>query len=378
MGSDGVGFSLYYSSGVKRWVFLWSWYESGVRKYVSVNSDATGVPLQTWTHLAGSYDAEDRTVRLYVNGQLQGSPVTAPAISDATVVDGALQFGREYRLTSSAYVNYWRGRVDEVAVWQRQLTDDEIATEARLLDANGDAETELVADWNPVGASGTTSLADGASGYARSLALAGGASLDGEGIVLDGTNDAASTSGPVVDDTGSFTVSTDVALNRDVLLNKSVGYTGQVLGQRSADGSAWGLWYTLTGFTTTLDDDFNEVTVPAGFWEFGRLNADGGFSSVQSDEVAETGSPVRLTGVFDAQSAVVHLYLGSSESGDEAGVAYTAVMGSGDFAVGKGFAAGDTAWGHYLPAAITDIRIWAGAMADQDQVNTEVGIGDSA
>ena len=47
------------------------------------------------------------------------------------------------------------------------------------------------------------------------------------------------------------------------------------------------------------------------------------------------------------------------------------MAGSGDFAVGKGFSA--TAWGHFLPARITDLRLWAGAMSDSDQIDAVVG-----
>lgn len=42
-GSDGSGFALYYSPGAQRWVFLWNWYEGGVRKYLGANADAAGV-----------------------------------------------------------------------------------------------------------------------------------------------------------------------------------------------------------------------------------------------------------------------------------------------------------------------------------------------
>jgi hypothetical protein len=369
MGSDGAGFTLYYSSGVKKWVFLWSWYESGTRKYVSVNSDATGVPLKTWTQLAGSYNAEDRTIRLYVNGQLQGSPVAAPATSVATVVDGALQFGREYRLTTNTYLNYYRGRVDEAAVWQRLLSDDEIATEARLLESDGTADVELVADWDPAAAGGTT-LADTVSLYGRSLTLSGGASLDGESIVLDGTNDAATTAGPIVDETGSFTVTTAVELNTTAMAAKADGYISQVIGQRDSTGSSWGVWFEKTGTET---DPETETVVPVGKWYFGRLGSDGTtWTAVVSDEAAtvSANSITQLTGVHDAQAGTISLYIGDNQNGSD--LAYTAVVGSDEFAVGEGFV--NSAWGHYFAGGITDIRIWAGAMTGLQQISDTVGV----
>ncbi|KPI17622.1 LamG domain protein jellyroll fold domain protein [Actinobacteria bacterium OK074] len=373
-GSDGSGFLLYYSPSVNRWVFLWNWYDldkNGVpttRHFASVNADAAGVPLKTWSHVTGVYDHDAHTISLYVNGRLQGDPVSVPTTSDATVSNGALQFGRG-SVTPGTYVNYLHGRVDEAAVWQRALTADEVATEDQLAEPDGSSDVELMASWNPDGASGST-LADSTTGYGRSLSLSGGASLDGTSLVLDGVSGAATTAGPLVDETASFTVSTEVALGSGALADMADGDSAQVLGQRSADGSAWGLWAHRTGEETTLDDDGNIVTVPVGYWEFGRL-VDGTFTSVQSEPMIESGTAVRLTGTYDAPSGTIRLFLGANESHMGELAAYTAVPGSGDFAVGKGYV--DAAWGHYLAGAVTDIRVWAGAMTDGTQIATATG-----
>ncbi|MFE6482469.1 LamG-like jellyroll fold domain-containing protein [Streptomyces sp. NPDC057757] len=368
-GSDSSGFSLYYSAGVKRWVFRYSWTDSaGTRRFVAQNAAVEGVPLKTWTQLAGVYDSEARTIQLFVNGRPQGSPLAVPAGGEKQTPDGALQFGRA-SYVAGTYEQYWRGRVDEVAVFQQALQPAEIAAEARLLDsAATSTATELVASWNPEGATGTA-IADTVSGYGRPLTLSGGASLDGEAIVLDGTDDAATTAGPVVDGSGSFTVTTEVELDQAALNAKGTGYVGQVLGQRTADGSAWGLWYEQTGTETRFDDDDNPYEVPLGYWRFGRLAADGTFTAADSDEAAVVGSRVRLTGVYDAQAGTVALYLDSTQNDTD--TPYTAVIGSDDFAAGKAYVGG--AWGRYLPGRISDIRIWAGAAADGTQVDTMTG-----
>ena len=197
-----------------------------------------------------------------------------PAGGETQTPDGALQFGRA-SYVAGTYEQYWRGRVDEVAVFQqaaaarRRRQGGQAAGQSRDRDGHRtrrglEPRTERAAP----------SLADAVSGYGRSLALSGGASLDGAAIVLDGTNDAATVTGPVVDDTGSFTVTTEVELDQAALNAKGTGYIGQVLGQRTADGSAWGLWYEQTGTETRFDDDDNPYEVPVGFWRFGRLAAD--------------------------------------------------------------------------------------------------------
>lgn len=80
-------------------------------------------------------------------------------------------------------------------------------------------------------------------------------------------------------------------------------------------------------------------------------------------------SPVRLTGIHDSVDGTISLYLGYGQNGDA--TVYTAKIGSGDFAVGKGYASG--AWQHYLPAHVAEVRLWAGAMASPEQVEVRVG-----
>jgi len=364
-GSTQPGFAIYYSTSYGKWIFNWHWTDSaGTAHFVRSLADAASPPVKVWTHLAGVYDADAGTIQLYVNGKAQGTPQAIPS-GEPEADTGPLEFGRGNGSTAGTFADYFNGQIDEARVWQRALSAQEVSTEARLLTADRYAATELMADWDPSAATGTT-VPDTISGYGTSLTLSGGASLDGTGIVLDGTDDAASAPGPLVDETGSFTATTAVQLDSAALAAKPVGYMGQVLGQRSADGSAWGLWYELTGTDTDPETD---ATIPVGLWHFGRLNTDGSFTGVVSDDVANLGSAVRLTGVFDAQSGTVSLYVGDAQNGDD--TSYTAVVGTGDFAVGKAYV--NSAWGHYLPATVSDIRVWAGAMASQDQIVETVG-----
>nr|WP_254711983.1 LamG domain-containing protein [Streptomyces sp. TRM64462] len=320
-------------------------------------------PKGVWTHVAGVHDAEAKKVHMYVNGKLEA---TVDAGTPAAA-DGPMEIGRV--MYADNYLDHFNGSIDEVAVWQRTLTAQEIAGEARLLTSSAYAGTELIAHWDASGVSGTT-VNDTTSGYGKSLTLTGGPTVENEAIVLDGADDAATVAGPLVDDTGSFTVTTAVQLDSAKLLVKGVGYTGQVLGQRTADGSSWGFWYQVTGTKPVFDEEtFEETTVPVGFWHFGRLNADGTFSSVISEEAAALDSIVRLTGIHDAQSGTISLYLGHNPNGEPK--AYTAKLGTGEFALGKGYTSGG--WQHHLPARIADVRLWSGAMASPQQVESHVG-----
>ncbi|MFG3007426.1 LamG-like jellyroll fold domain-containing protein [Streptomyces calvus] len=320
-------------------------------------------PRGVWTHVVGVHDTAQNQLRLYVNGKLQA---TAEA-GTPWQTTGALQIGRA--IWADAPTDYLAGSIDEVTVWQRALTPNEISDAAQLMNSPDHAAVELVADWSADRGSGST-IQDTTSGYGRSLSLTGGAALEGEAIVLDGTDDSATAAGPLADDTGSFTVTTLAALDTDKLTSKPVGYTGQVVGQRTADGSAWGIWYERTGTTTVFDEEtLDEKIVPEGFWRFGRLNADGTFSAVASEESAAIDGTVRLTGVYNSSQGTISLYLSSIRNGDPQ--MFTAKAGSGDFAVGKGFTSGT--WKHYLPARVTEVRMWAGAMATAEQVAETVG-----
>lgn len=320
-------------------------------------------PQGVWTHVTGVYDAVAKKIRLYVNGKIAASADAGTPWSGG----GAMEFGRV--MAADTYSDIFKGSIDEVAVWQRALTATEVADESKLLTSQSYAGLELVADWQAAQGSGTT-LPDSTSGYGSSLTLEGGAALGDGDLILDGVDDAARITGPLVDGSGAFTVTTTVALDEAKLATKDIGYVGGVLGQATSGDAPWGLWYEVTGKDTVIDETtLEERTVPVGKWHFGSYNrVEETFSSVVSDEVAVLGSPVRLTGTHDPVSGTISLYLGHNQNGDAK--AFTAGLGSGDFAVGKGYA---NVWDYHVPARISDIRLFAGAVASSDQIDTHIG-----
>ncbi|MEW1548955.1 LamG domain-containing protein [Streptomyces tsukubensis] len=338
-------------------------------------------PAQTgvWTHLAAVVDHEANLLTLYVNGRPQGTD-TITANWPAT---GPLQVGRAKH--RGAYTGTFPGTVDEVAVWQTAKPGGDIATEARLLDGpdgTGMPHLELVAHLDPHGASGNV-VQDTVSGYGASLTLGSGASLSTESIVLDGTGGAELGASPLVDATGSFTVAVDALVDGVALADRPNGHRAQILGQRTAAGSSWGLWFEKTGAGPTgrevQDADGNPVLdettgepkaeiAALGRWHFGRLTTDGSGASVQSDEVAAVGSEVRLVGAHDAQSGTISLFL-SDRQGEP--TEFTAEASSGGPAVGKAWL--NSAWGNHLPGRIGTIRLWAGAVHNTDQKDLVVG-----
>ena len=77
------------------------------------------IPLNTWTHLATTYDGA--TLRLFVNGSQVGSRAISGAISVST---SPLRIGG-----NAIWGEYFSGRIDEVRIYNRALTQTEIQTD---------------------------------------------------------------------------------------------------------------------------------------------------------------------------------------------------------------------------------------------------------
>jgi hypothetical protein len=74
------------------------------------------LPLNTWSHLTATYDGT--TLRFYVNGTLTGSRAAAGPLLTST---GVLRIGG-----NSVWGEYFKGRIDEVRIYNRALTAAEI------------------------------------------------------------------------------------------------------------------------------------------------------------------------------------------------------------------------------------------------------------
>ncbi|MHA5048806.1 laminin G domain-containing protein [Streptomyces sp. SD15] len=391
-GTDSSSFALYYSASYKKWIFNRTDKDLASPVYVRSLADNENPPLNVWTHLAGVFKTEgddnlpdsdpaNDTIQLFVNGRPQGQPVVlSKAASTYTpwAATGGLQFGRSK--AGGKYGDYHFGLLDEVAVWQRFLDPAEVAEEAQVLQ-DGVPANELVAQWDATSAKGAE-IPEGTAYPLPSMKLsASGGTLDQEdnALFLDGTAGYAATTGPVIDENGSFTASATVQLDAEKLNTKPVGYQAQVAGQRMGGESSWALW----------------VVKPADGvyqWKFTRtaVGSDGKVTQsaeVPAADVAATGTWVQLTGVFDAQESwewtdpsdgsntetrygKLHMYVGEYDQPSEGVAGFTTPQqGSGELSLGRGTAGGST--GNYLPGGLQDLRIWTGAMS-ADQVRSQV------
>ena len=119
-GARNSGFLLQYATGSDRWCFAMPVADDGSGDgYVTAMSTVAPAP-DTWTHLAGVYDASAGQLRLYVDGVL----VALTAKPASWHAAGGLQIGRA---KWAGYIgDWWAGGVDDVRAYQGALGDEQI------------------------------------------------------------------------------------------------------------------------------------------------------------------------------------------------------------------------------------------------------------
>ncbi|MEU8240978.1 LamG-like jellyroll fold domain-containing protein [Actinoplanes missouriensis] len=96
----------------------------------------TNVPsTSTWTHLATTFDSPTKTLRVYVNGKLEGSGVFTHTLwkaTDSLVIGKCRSMGADCGL--------FKGRIAEVATYASRLSDAEILAQYEAADRDAGAK----------------------------------------------------------------------------------------------------------------------------------------------------------------------------------------------------------------------------------------------
>ncbi len=303
-----------------------------INNYSSYKASGT-LELNKWSHIVGTYDGN--VIKLFINGKL----VSSVDYISSTInhVSDPLYIGMGAGGGGSSYI--WNGKLDEVAIYQKALTEEEIIAHAQLkpygvytsevIDtgttspilnslswtehgvATGDGETDLttnglVASWNLNETSGTT-----ASNFAGSCGSQCNATLTG----------FANTSGQDVDPGEGWTAANKkwgagaVMLPGDTAtyINNSsstYSFTGNLtvatwFKADSCGNTSWPhifQYYSPNYFNMNLDCNQNQYEIAIGT-PSGNYTNEYNYNPRQ-----DFGQWQFLVGVFDDTNDQVHLY----------------------------------------------------------------------
>jgi len=374
-GDGNRGYVLGYQKSTDRWFFGWHYIDSAGLKWVRSTS-TTPVTIGVWTHLVGIYDNEQQGLLLFVNGR-PVSTTYASATGGATPQSTNSNFSVGRSRTAGQVGGYFDGVIDEIRVWNRAAGSAEIMDRATVDIDTNTRYTSLVGHWCANRWTGS-GIPDSSAFGATQLSAAGTPTFDSGSKQVNlneqgGTGDAVAATGPVVDETGSFTVQANVRMDPLGAATMQVGDRARVAGQRAtaANGySSWALWWVKKGTDTD--------GTPLGNWVFGRWARSGSSdpspvtaNGLTYSDVVRAGEMTRVAGVYDAREDRIHIFVGEDDRDSKSFTSPS--QGSGDLSVGRAHTAVSTDWTDWLHGGLNELRIWTGAMTHTEFTTVDGG-----
>ena len=113
------GYSVLLRDGKVRVHFTSQWHDDAIRVQTQ-----TSVPLNRWTHVAVTYDGLHlaQGIRVYFDGEPQPTDVEFDSLVQGFGNEGALRLG-----TAGDVDNQFQGAIDDVRIYEEQLTESELA-----------------------------------------------------------------------------------------------------------------------------------------------------------------------------------------------------------------------------------------------------------
>jgi hypothetical protein len=257
------------------------------------------------------------------------------------------------------FQDYFAGDVDDINIWDRAISD--------LPDTSGwapeihDLATQPPANqglWSFDEGTGT-SAADSSAGHA--VTLSGPAVWDPEGhdgadVVFDGAGVYGTTTGPVLRTDNSFTVSAWVRMRSD-------DHTGTVLSQEGSRNSGFQLYYSAYYQKWIFNRHLTDTDDPA-------------FARAMSNDTSppELDLWTHLVGVFDLTDHRIRLYVNGQFNDQvdcDASWNATGPLEIGRVKYNGGFQ-------DYFAGDIDDVRVYAGALTDDQVLNLNMGTPPTA
>jgi hypothetical protein len=326
------------------------------------------VKLGEWVHLAGVYDSDVKTIRLYVNGRPQGSPVSA-SLDAWTASRGKFALGRT--IWQGLLVDNFNGEIDDVHAFNRVITDAEVQklwntppqVKAWWKLSNG---TDEIDNQHPLSLAG--------NGATYSPPAQSGQVGDGKGgLRLPAASSVfASTSGPVVNTQESFSITgwaTPDHNPNDDPNNPGPASPAAVFSQAGSINSAFTVrWHPKAFKGSNPDDPESPTLVDKGGWQIEMPDKDQAAGVIWSrtyhpDAAAAFGEKPadHLALVYDATSDTMTLYVNGAMRQRVSEVSHVV-----SFAALKEFRIGATrnnnTLGEFFPGLIDDVWAFQGAL----------------
>ena len=283
-----------------------------------ISAAGTGaLPLNTWSHVAATHDGT--AVRLYVNGTLVGTQPAPGSLSDTTEplrIGGNLVWGE-----------YFSGRIDEVRIYNRALSAEEIARDMSTMVVSG-----LVAAYGFEELDETT--AGDASGSGNHGTIEGATRTGGrfgQGLAFDGIDDL------VTIPAAATLADSRVTVEAWLYPTELSGWRTAVMKEAPA-GLAWGLY---------AHDNAPRPAMTAAFA--------GVDTSAPGTAALPLNTWTHLAATYDGKT--LKLFVNGVQSGAVA-VAGTLSAGADPLRIG-----GNHIWGEYFSGRIDEVRVYNRALS---------------
>ncbi|MFF9840332.1 LamG-like jellyroll fold domain-containing protein [Streptomyces sp. NPDC013740] len=348
-GTDEAGFELGYNSAKNSWSFATPDADGEATTRWAALVPAGSDALNKWVHLTGVFDAKavgGPQLRLYVD---DGDPATPTATATAArtttwAAQNAFQIGRS--LSKGQYGKNLNGDVSQVRVYNRPVTTDEITAFQTVRPVRKgywsfeqpdytDAVPNVQSTGQPLMLRGAPTVYRRVDRYDPKFALSGVAHVE-----LNGTDEWAETTAPVVGGDKSFTLSARVRLTNvtsttsQTVLSLPGQNTDRLVVRYDGIKQRWQVVMTAGDSTTANKVELrDENTLPI---------ADG------------NGSHVAV--VYDAVVRELRLYVDGGEP------VSTRIEDNSYWAATGGLQVGRAKSGQYLSGAVDEVRVYDGAL----------------
>ncbi len=385
--SQNSSFNLGFRAGLGKWgMWMHPDNTAGSSETGLVVSD-TPVAMGVWTHLAGVYDAVNKSTSLYVNGEL--ADTASAAVSQEWASFSQIVIGTDIR-TQSSFIP-WPGHIADVQVFDRVLVPHDFTGQLASDPMSGGFNEPgimtpvRVGDWNFEAAvpcymgdlkDTCEAAADTTQEWGRWLALTRGSAIgtgqSGAGLWLDdeyfpeegfaestveyGRSALKSGTTPPDDDGLEFTQWQDEpVLRTDQSFTMSAWVTldrldvnQTAVSQRGAHQSGgWLKYHSEIGKWMFVVTDEDSLTTS--------------LESLRSSSPAEAGVWTHLVGLYDAEQKQIRLYV-NGELHDSKDLSFTPMASSGPLLVGR------TLWNDEITdqwnGGIDDVAVFQGALTD--------------